>query len=125
MNTPATAPSPDLSVAFVGGGNMASAVIGGLVQRGLPAARIQVVEPHAPSRVRLEADFPGIRTLEASGPELAASAAVVWAVKPQVLREAAAQAAPHTAGALHLSVAAPYERMPLFVRAGAIVPMGR
>jgi pyrroline-5-carboxylate reductase len=31
---------------------------------------------------------------------------VVWAVKPQTFREAAAQAAPHTRDALHLSVAA-------------------
>jgi len=104
--TPSTPLPADLSVAFIGGGNMASALIGGLVHQGLPAARLQVVEPHAPSRARLEADFPGIRVLEVSGPALADSAAVVWAVKPQVLREAAAQAAPHTADALHLSVAA-------------------
>jgi pyrroline-5-carboxylate reductase len=31
---------------------------------------------------------------------------VVWAVKPQTFKEAAAQAQPHLAGALHLSVAA-------------------
>jgi pyrroline-5-carboxylate reductase len=34
-----------LSIAFIGGGNMASALIGGLIKAGRPAASILVVEP--------------------------------------------------------------------------------
>ena len=40
-------------IAFIGGGNMASAIIGGLLKQGMPAASVQVVEPFAEARERL------------------------------------------------------------------------
>ena len=93
------------AIAFIGGGNMAGAIIGGLIREGLPAARIEVVEPVADARAKLQAQF-GIKALERAAPALARAGLVVWAVKPQTFKEAASQARPHTASALHLSVAA-------------------
>jgi pyrroline-5-carboxylate reductase len=92
-------------IAFVGGGNMATAILGGLLKQGLPAASVQVVEPWDEARERLSRDL-GIRADAQAGPRLADATLVVWAVKPQMFREAAAAVAPHTRSALHLSVAA-------------------
>ena len=102
MNTSTSTSAP---IAFIGGGNMASAIIGGLIRQGLPADRVLVVEPFAEARAKLAADH-GIQALEQAGPALAQAALVVWAVKPQVFKEAAAPVRAHAANALHLSVAA-------------------
>jgi len=92
-------------IAFVGGGNMASAIIGGLLKQGLPAAQVVVVEPFADARTRLHEHF-GVTAMEQAGPALAGAGLVVWAVKPQTFKDAAAAVRPHATGALHLSVAA-------------------
>jgi pyrroline-5-carboxylate reductase len=91
--------------AFIGGGNMASAIIGGLRRQGMAADNFIVVEPYAPQRDKLLADF-GIVALESADGSLSRAQQVVWAVKPQTFKEAAAQVAAHTSSALHLSVMA-------------------
>ena len=92
-------------IAFIGGGNMASAIIGGLIHPGLPACQSEVVEPWAEAREALHKNY-GIEAQAEAGAALQRAGIVVWAVKPQTFKDAAAQAQPHTAAALHLSVAA-------------------
>ncbi|WP_332825270.1 pyrroline-5-carboxylate reductase [Ramlibacter sp.] len=92
-------------IAFIGGGNMAGAIIGGLVKQGLAPSQIDVVEPFAEARARLQQQF-GVTAMEQAGGALAKDELVVWAVKPQTFKDAAAQARPHVRQALHLSVAA-------------------
>ena len=96
---------PAQHMAFIGGGNMASAIIGGLIRQGMKPEQFSVVEPYPDTAAKLLQDF-GITALTAAGPALAQADLVVWAVKPQVFSEAAAPVMPHTRGALHLSVAA-------------------
>jgi pyrroline-5-carboxylate reductase len=83
--TDTDSPSLPGPVAFIGGGNMARSLIGGLVARGHAAGAIRVAEPVADLRKALERDF-GVRTFERA--EQAADGAACWmiAVKPQVMR---------------------------------------
>jgi len=94
-----------VKLAFIGGGNMARAIIGGLVARGTRASDIGVVEPESIARLALVSDF-GVATYEKPDESLAQARTAVFAVKPQHMREAARAAAPHVAGALVITVAA-------------------
>ena len=104
MTAPPSTSSPS-TIAFIGGGNMASAIIGGLIRQGTRPEHILVVEPFEATRAKLAQDF-GLQALPEASPELSRASVVVWAVKPQTFKEAAAAAGAHTRAALHLSVAA-------------------
>jgi pyrroline-5-carboxylate reductase len=93
-------------ITFIGGGNMASAIIGGLVRQGHPSSALQVVEPWDEQRAKLAQQFPGMTLLPAASADLKPSGLVVWAVKPQTFKDAALASQPFLGDALHLSVAA-------------------
>jgi pyrroline-5-carboxylate reductase len=102
MSTPSNTPQ---TLAFIGGGNMASAIIGGLIKQGTPANRILVVEPFEEARQRLQAQF-CVRVLAHADATLNEAGLVIWAIKPQTFKEAAQQTRAFCSQALHLSVAA-------------------
>jgi pyrroline-5-carboxylate reductase len=94
-----------LTFGFLGGGNMASALIGGLVARGVPASAIRVVDPFEDARQRLARTL-GVQTLTAPDAAFGASDVLVLAVKPQQFRDAVASLAPLLQNNLIISVAA-------------------
>jgi pyrroline-5-carboxylate reductase len=77
-----------MKVAFVGGGNMASALIGGQLANGLAAADVRVVEPDAGARERLARRF-GLQAVASPDAGVAGADVLVFAVKPQQMRAAA------------------------------------
>lgn len=93
------------TIAFIGGGNMAGALIGGLRRSGRRAADILVVEPFEAQREKLHAQH-GVTALPGADSRLAQAGMVVWAVKPQLFAEAAAPCRPYVGAALNLSVMA-------------------
>lgn len=93
-----------LTFGFLGGGNMASALIGGLMARGVPGGAIRVVDPFEDARQRLAQS--GVQTLAAPDAAFGASDVIVLAVKPQQYRDAIAPLVPLLADNLIISVAA-------------------
>lgn len=71
-------------VSFIGGGNMARALIAGLLRQGTPAAHICVGEPLAAARRALAAEF-AVQVSDDNATTVAKARVVVLAVKPQEL----------------------------------------
>ena len=92
-------------IAFIGGGNMATAIIGGLLRQGRAAQSILVIDPNPDQRQRLSNTL-GVVTHPEADVALSSASVVVWAVKPQQFKDAAAACAAHTVKALHYSVMA-------------------
>ena len=94
-----------MNICFIGGGNMATAFIGGLLKRDFKAAHLRVVEINPENRAKLGQVFGVMATAELSA-GIADSDVIVLAVKPQQLHEVATQLAPMLSGQLLVSIAA-------------------
>ncbi|MCQ4348634.1 pyrroline-5-carboxylate reductase [Pseudomonas stutzeri] len=80
-------------IAFVGAGNMAASLIGGLIARAVPAENITASEPAAEQRERIAREH-GIAVFEDNAAALAGADIVVLAVKPQVMKAVCLALAP-------------------------------
>lgn len=93
-----------MKILFVGGGNMANALIGGLLQKGFVKSDFMVMDVSATARERVERVL-GVATCatieDASPPEV-----VMLAVKPQQMREVAGALSGRSGAALVISIAA-------------------
>lgn len=95
----------DLGLGFIGGGNMANAMIGGLVGKVCQAQGIHVVDVNADMRARLQSTY-GVSTSERIDASLEQMDVIVIAVKPQQMREVCEALRPHVKQQLILSIAA-------------------
>jgi len=95
-----------MNITFIGGGNMAGALITGMLQKGFDPTAIGVIEISAEGRAQLSKKF-GIATLEEiSATAIAAADVIVLAVKPQQLHGVATQLHGLLDGKLVISIAA-------------------
>lgn len=74
-------------VAFIGGGNMARALISGMLVAGYKSSHILISEPLAERRHSLAEEFPGTVILESNADIAGEAECIVLAVKPQILSE--------------------------------------
>jgi pyrroline-5-carboxylate reductase len=95
----------NLKITFIGGGNMATALVGGLAGKLTGAANIHVVDINVEALHKLKQQF-GVST----SPRIDATAAhhdvIVLAVKPQQMKEVIDELRPHVSSQLILSIAA-------------------
>jgi len=82
-----------IKLTFIGGGNMAASLIGGLLTDSLTAEQITVADPSAGTRDYLRGKF-GVNTVEDNAAAVAGASVVVLAVKPQMLQVVAEALAP-------------------------------
>jgi pyrroline-5-carboxylate reductase len=94
-----------MKITFIGGGNMATALIGGLKKQGFSAAGMQVVDPVEETRVRLTESF-GVRCAPAIDAAALNCEVLMLAVKPQLMKEAISPAAGKLKDQLVISIAA-------------------
>ena len=99
-----------MNICFIGGGNMAGALLGGLLQQGYSPAQIGVVEINAEQRDRIKREFNVEATAELSNGVAKSGEAgpgvIVLAIKPQQLSMVARELAPLLSDQLVISIAA-------------------
>ena len=94
-----------MNITFLGGGNMASALIGGLQNHGIPPGEIAVIEINAENRARLEREY-RVRCYAEPDPVSMHCDALVLAVKPQQMRDACLAVKKYLKTQLVISIAA-------------------
>lgn len=72
-------------IAFIGAGNMAASLIGGLRAKGLDAAQIRASDPGAETRTKVNAEH-GIEVFADNAEAIQGADVVVLAVKPQAMK---------------------------------------
>jgi pyrroline-5-carboxylate reductase len=113
-------------IAFIGGGNMASALIGGLIDDGMDPGTIAVADPDRQRREALSSGF-SVQTTESNEQAAKGADVVVFAVKPQILKDVARPLAPviNAGKPLVISVAAGVRRADVEVWLGGAVAVVR
>lgn len=97
-----------MQISFIGGGNMAKAIIGGLKTNGFAMHTISVIEPETTKRAQLSAEY-GVQNADSYVEKLDGKTAcevILLAVKPQQLRAVCQQLAPKLTTQLVISIAA-------------------
>ncbi len=95
----------NLKISFIGGGNMATALTGGLANKLTAASNIHVVDVNADALQKLQHQF-GVTTAQQIDATVATSDVIVLAVKPQQMKDVVAQLKPQISSQLILSIAA-------------------
>ncbi|MEQ8206174.1 MAG: NAD(P)-binding domain-containing protein, partial [Woeseia sp.] len=80
-------------IGFIGGGNMARAIAGGLLRGGMHATDILIAEPSADQGQRLRQEFYGTLITDDNARVAADVDILLFAVKPQILRDVCLQLA--------------------------------
>ncbi|WP_019409169.1 pyrroline-5-carboxylate reductase [Pseudomonas psychrophila] len=81
-------------IAFIGAGNMASSLIGGLLAKGLDAAQIRASDPGAETRAKVTAEH-GIEVFADNAQAVQDADVIVIAVKPQAMKAVCQDLRPH------------------------------
>jgi pyrroline-5-carboxylate reductase len=117
----------NLKIGFIGGGNMASAIVAGLLRADHAPAAIAVADPSAESRRKIAALSGRLRISPANSEVAAAAEVLVLAVKPQVMPAVLAEiaAVKRPTGQLVVSVAAGTTLSTLAQALGAGLPAVR
>lgn len=94
-----------MQITFIGGGNMATALIGGMLKKGWAAENVRAVDTDPAARERLASVF-RVQTFASAAEGAAGADCVLLAVKPQQIRGVAANLASHVREALVITIAA-------------------
>ncbi|GAB3111293.1 pyrroline-5-carboxylate reductase [Aestuariicella hydrocarbonica] len=83
-------------ITFIGAGNMASSIIGGLVKKGYSAGQITATDTHQPTLDKVADSFPVVTTADNAAAAVRSNV-IVLAVKPQVMEQVCTALKPHLA----------------------------
>lgn len=75
-----------MNITFLGGGNMARSIVGGLINENYPANQITVVDRHAEKLEQLKVEY-GINTTQDAASAITSAHLVIFSIKPQGLKD--------------------------------------